>query len=133
MKRCLWICAIALAVVSIGSPAKVSAQDGYGFGIGLGYSQGYFQAMRGQRGRIPHFALYPPVYYGQKVARPYGYSPFAVPPGIVPVETQFVAPVELKEIVNPFYQPSGDATRRSGESQSSPAPVTAQRTSDKTT
>lgn len=30
---------------------------------------------------IPHFALYPPVYYSQPVARTYGYSPFAYPPG----------------------------------------------------
>lgn len=30
---------------------------------------------------VPYFALHPPVYYSHPVARPYGYSPFANPPG----------------------------------------------------
>lgn len=133
MKLRPWILAIALAVAACGTTSSASAQDGYGFGIGLGFSQGYFQAMRGQRGRIPHFALYPPVYYGQKVARPYGYSPFAAPPGIVPVETQFVAPAEFKEIVNPYYRPSGEASSRASEAQEAPAPATAQLNPDQKT
>jgi len=30
---------------------------------------------------VPYYAFYPPVYYAESVARPYGYSPFAYPPG----------------------------------------------------
>jgi hypothetical protein len=36
----------------------------------------------------PYFALYPPVYYSHHVARPYGYSPFAYPPGIMTPESR---------------------------------------------
>ena len=32
---------------------------------------------------IPYYALYPPVYYSYRVARTYGYSPFAYPPGVL--------------------------------------------------
>jgi hypothetical protein len=30
---------------------------------------------------MPYFSLHPPVYYGRHVARTYGVSPFAMPPG----------------------------------------------------
>jgi hypothetical protein len=50
--------------------------------------------------RIPYYALYPPVYYSYPVARPYGYSPFAYPPGtITPEITPKTAAVEFR---NPF-------------------------------
>ena len=39
------------------------------------------RATRDDNYRIPYYALYPPVYYSYPVARPYGYSPFAYPPG----------------------------------------------------
>jgi hypothetical protein len=32
---------------------------------------------------VPYFALHPPVYYSYRVARTYGYSPFAYPPGVM--------------------------------------------------
>jgi hypothetical protein len=32
---------------------------------------------------VPYFSLYPPVYYSYRVARTYGYSPFAYPPGVL--------------------------------------------------
>ena len=32
---------------------------------------------------VPYYALYPPVYYSYRVARTYGYSPFAYPPGVL--------------------------------------------------
>ena len=31
----------------------------------------------------PYFAVHPPVYYSYMVARTYGYSPFAYPPGVL--------------------------------------------------
>lgn len=39
-----------------------------------------------ERDNIPYFALYPPVYYSLPVARTYGYSPFAYPPGTMTPE-----------------------------------------------
>lgn len=50
---------------------------------------------------LPYFAKFPPVYYSGKVKRPYGISPYAAPPGIVPTEMQN-APVAEK-ITNPYY------------------------------
>jgi hypothetical protein len=32
---------------------------------------------------VPYFSLHPPVYYSYRVARTYGYSPFAYPPGVL--------------------------------------------------
>jgi len=102
--------ACALCVAGSIPAAQVNAQDGYGFGLGLGFSQPYFQGYHGiNQKRIPYFALYPPVYYGQKVARPYGFSPFATPPGVVPAEMNYLPPVDFKEVVNPFFTPAAPA------------------------
>ncbi len=59
---------------------------------------------------LPHFALYPPVYYSHPVGRPYGFSPFALPPGIPPVEPS-LEPTQsaAKEIINPYYKPEEKA------------------------
>ena len=34
----------------------------------------------------PYFALHPPVYYSYPVARPYGFSPYPCPAGVMPAE-----------------------------------------------
>ena len=44
---------------------------------------------------VPYYSLHPPVYYSHRVARTYGYSPFAYPPGVLtpgstPPRTAFV-------------------------------------------
>lgn len=62
---------------------------------GVSYSWWY------QRERIPYFALHPPVYYSQPVARPYGYSPFAYPPYVLTPEVTSV-PAEPVMIPNPY-------------------------------
>jgi len=50
----------------------------------------------------PYFAQFPPVYYNGIVSRPYGVSPYAAPPGILPVEMGVpVAPPQA--IHNPYY------------------------------
>ncbi len=108
-KRVLTSIALLTVVGALFAPAA-SAHDGYGFGLGLGFSQGYFQGYQGvNQRRIPYFALHPPVYYGQKVARPYGFSPFATPPAMVPAEMNYVPKVEVREIENPFYVPQPNA------------------------
>lgn len=61
---------------------------------------------RANRRVIPYFAEHPPVYYSYPVARPYGFSPYALPPGVLPVEMN-VAP-KPQEIINPYFQPQGD-------------------------
>jgi hypothetical protein len=102
----LWIgCGVLLAASLQASQA--SAQ----FGIGPGaYGLGFYNYNANQFGgnyRIPYYALFPPVYYSYPVARTYGYSPFAYPPGtITPATAPQVAAVEY---INPFVKPSGDS------------------------
>lgn len=58
---------------------------------------------------VPFYALHPPVYYSHPVPRPYGYSPFAYPPGTPTPEV--VAPQPLT-IQNPFVpQPTSQPVK----------------------
>ena len=79
VKVCLTL-AVAAAASLAGSGAKAQYFGGCGFG-GYGYGYGIPYNVYGQDS-IPYFALYPPVYYSHPVARPYGFSPFAYPPGV---------------------------------------------------
>jgi hypothetical protein len=116
MKNFLMIAA-ALVVLACGTQSVQAQTNGYQFGVGLGYAgfdgyDGYgFNCHRNFFGlpiaptpRIdapPFFALYPPVYYSKDiVARPYGVSPFAAPPGIVPVEMGAIVPLHQS---NPYF------------------------------
>ena len=103
------IAAIAIVfAVLLSVSESVKAQDptcGYGAGVGWGFGTSYFPAYRGaNQNRIPYFALNPPVYYGEKVSRPYGISPFATPPAMMPAEMMIMPKAEFKEIANPFFK-----------------------------
>ncbi len=80
-----------------------------------GYGLGFFNyGNTGYMDRIPYYALYPPVYYSYPVARTYGYSPFAYPPGTM---TPQVRPqVQAAEYINPFVpkqaSPAADRSTR---------------------
>lgn len=52
--------------------------------------------------KVPYFALHPPVYYSYPVPRPYGYSPFAYPPGTMTPEVVAPTPVIIQ---NKFVPP----------------------------
>lgn len=123
MPRLLATLAIA-ALLGTVSTAKAQGgyNNGYGFGLGFGLGNGFpypgmdcnpgmggngyfpFRGF-GPSPRVdepPYFAKFPPVYYSDIVRRPYGVSPYAAPPGIVPVEMQpMAAPVR---IVNPHFK-----------------------------
>ncbi len=66
------------------------------FGVELG----------GNEDRIPYYALHPPVYYSYPIARPYGDSPFASPPGYYGPGCADCGP---QTIINPYATP-GNAT-----------------------
>ena len=51
----------------------------------------------------PYFALQPPVYYSQPVARPYGYGPYAYPRWIETPEPK--TPLKPAMVTNPFVTP----------------------------
>jgi len=79
LRVCLTL-AVAAAASLAGSSAKAQyfgggGFGGYGFGSGIPYNV-YVQDS------MPYFAMYPPVYYSHPVPRPYGFSPFAYPPGM---------------------------------------------------
>lgn len=99
MKLTARIAAVLLAIglwAAAGEAAK--AQVG-GAPAALGY--GFFgNGMYGltTADSPPYYAMFPPVYYSCPVARPYGYSPFAYPPGYV---TPAVQPPP-KEVANPY-------------------------------
>jgi hypothetical protein len=93
-----WIgCGVVLAASLWASAAY--GQSGYGLGFfdyGWGYGINYRQP--------PYYAMFPPVYYSYPVPRPYGYSPFAYPPGTV---TPDIPPqAAAAEYINPYVSPS---------------------------
>ncbi|XZE33405.1 hypothetical protein SH501x_004188 [Pirellulaceae bacterium SH501] len=47
------------------------------FEFQFGYSLGIQNSFRNRLPAPPYFSVFPPVYYGQRYARPYGESPFA--------------------------------------------------------
>jgi hypothetical protein len=57
----------------------------------------------------PYFALQPPVYYSEPVARPYGYGPYAYPRWIETPEPK--APVRPAMVTNPFVAPKVKQTK----------------------
>ena len=57
--------------------AAPSAQASDPFAFQFGYTLGYQNSFRNRLPTPPYFAIHPPVYYGQRYARPYGESPFA--------------------------------------------------------
>lgn len=103
----LWI---SVGVLLAACLAASAAQAQVVFGPGA-YGLGFFDYNHNQP-RIPYYALYPPVYYSYPVARPYGFSPFAYPPGTM---TPDAAP-KAAEYRNPYVperskpQPTTDRT-----------------------
>ena len=94
------ILALALGLFYVAGWGASSASAQLGFGPG-GYGLGFFNydnSAYGGNYRIPYYSLYPPVYYSYPVARTYGYSPFAYPPGTMTPEIDVqAAAAELKK------------------------------------
>ena len=80
----------------------IRAWDGCGGGWGLGYDYGTLYGVL--RNNVPHFAAFPPVYYGDVVPRSYGYGPFAYPPHVMTPEV--VQAEEPLIIENPHVESS---------------------------
>ena len=98
------LCLLALATPAAGFTSSAQAQDG-GYGWGGGWPYNFQSGIYGRTNAysLPYFALHPPVYYSYAVPRPYGYSPFALPPGVEPAE-MLVVPA-AKPIENPHFKP----------------------------
>jgi hypothetical protein len=70
------LCLLMASLVLTGISSAAKAYDP-AFGFAFGYSLGQANQFRNQLGAPPYFAIYPPVYYGDRYERPYGESPFA--------------------------------------------------------
>jgi hypothetical protein len=102
---------LALLLGSLTAASDLQAQNVYGrsygagYGFGLGAQAPFFVGNFGYvrpSEELPYFAKFPPVYYSHIVPRPYGVSPYAVPPGIAPTE-YMVQPLAQPEVIrNPY-------------------------------
>lgn len=95
----LWTAAFLFAV-SVGGSARADHGAGgyYGYGLWPPYGFGFSGTLYGL-GHIPvppYHALHPPVYYGQRIRRPYGDSPYAWPP------QRPTPPAAPRMVVNPY-------------------------------
>lgn len=95
----LALCGALLAGCFGASSAMAQGFGAGGYGLGF-YNYGGYGANGINQGRIPFYALHPPVYYSYPVPRPYGYSPFAYPPGVMTPE--IVPNVGAAEFRNPY-------------------------------
>jgi hypothetical protein len=89
------------------------------WGAGCWYGGGYGYDSPYERDHIPFFAMHPPVYYSYPVARTYGYSPFAYPPGVM-------TPADdggPKEIINPHVPPSNKPSDKTKPSSGKTAEI----------
>ncbi len=117
----LWIGCGVLLAMSL-QTSEAAAQFGAG-GYGLGFFN-YGSRSYANVYRVPYYSMFPPVYYSYPVARTYGYSPFAYPPGtITPAAAPKMASVEYQ---NPFVEPvTTPASAPENKQTATPAPVAA--------
>ena len=100
MNRLLAFTLIVGLALALGAACPAWAGDGGHYSHGL-----YYHAMVPES--IPYFAQFPPVYYSHPVPRPYGWSPYAYPPGVLTPEPRPVPEVTL----NPFVPRGPDSKR----------------------
>lgn len=102
MKTLFATCFLVVCVSATPVKAFDGCGGGYGWGLGLGYDYGAMYGLL--RNNVPHFAAFPPVYYGDVVPRSYGYGPFAYPPHVMTPEV--IHEAEPLIIENPHVEKS---------------------------
>jgi hypothetical protein len=121
--KCLvFVLACMAWLVLAGSSQAQMQGGGLGFG-GYGYGgwwTGIPYGFAQSQDQLPYFSKYPPVYYSRPVARPYGYSPFAYPPGFVTPDIQQMP----TEVINPYVpqQEAKPTSDRTATGRQSPVP-----------
>ncbi len=75
MRHCALLVLLSTSLFSIGAQSAQALDPAFGFQFG--YALGQANQFRNRLPAPPYFAVYPPVYYGERYARPYGESPFA--------------------------------------------------------
>ena len=133
----LWVVLAALVIPVL--TAVATAAGGPGVCGYPGWGSGYYAPRLYVRDDdIPYYAKHPPVYYSYPVPRPYGYSPFAYPPGTMTPEVKVREPLMVPNRYVPRKterRPDGDRQTRtplriinpyvvhSGEPNESPIPA----------
>jgi hypothetical protein len=113
--RLILVGLVGLAALAL--PRSASGQNGtYGWPCGP-YCSGYGYASS-YLSDVPYFSLYPPVYYSYRVARTYGYSPFAYPPGVMTPGSESPRPVMVQSTYG-----AGEAAETSEGRQGGPPPL----------
>ncbi len=107
------VAVLAIMLLMFGLNTSAQAQCAGSFGAqGFAYPGwlGYYGSpySLGQIPVPPYFALHPPVYYSQPVARSYGYSPYAYP-GTVPTPEVVMPEMIINPHVTPDEDEAGDA------------------------
>jgi hypothetical protein len=65
------------------------------------YYGGYGYLNTNTNRSVPYFSVFPPVYYSYPVARTFGYSPYAYPPGVVTPGSESPAPAVVQNTYAP--------------------------------
>jgi hypothetical protein len=74
---------LSLVVIIACTTSVADAQNGVAYPYAGCCWYGYGSLATYSSSPVPYFSLHPPVYYSYRVARTYGYSPFAYPPGVI--------------------------------------------------
>jgi hypothetical protein len=101
--RRVLLAAMLLVGCCAGAQRAEAQCNGFGYGYGFG---GYWDIGRLYdvlADNVPYYAAFPPVYYSYPVARTYGYSPFAYPPGVMTPEIEGGMPLAIE---NPYFKGS---------------------------
>lgn len=101
LRRTLFAAAMVVSVGATAGRADAQCAGIGGFG-GWGGYWGVGDLYRVLADNVPYYAAFPPVYYSRPVARTYGYSPFAYPPGVMTPEVE-CAPLAIE---NPYFEGS---------------------------
>lgn len=101
LRRVLFL-GIVFGAASWVNSASAQTFSPYVFGGTLGWPYGFYQD-----DYVPYYALHPPVYYSNPVPRPYGWSPWAYPPGVLTPEVA----CEPAIIENPHVESSSQSKR----------------------
>lgn len=95
-------------LLAFSCPAAAHATDNLALAYLFGYGGLNGARMQAYVPAPPYFAVHPPVYYGQRYARPYGASPYAAWPQLQPngsyapqPQAAYAAPPQC--ILNPYH------------------------------
>jgi hypothetical protein len=111
MRSGIFIAGVA-AILALGAE-HCQAQFGFSGGpylYGTGYGLFVYE-------RLPQYSLFPPVYYKHPVPRPYGFSPYAYPPGFA---TPDASAASRRIVVINNYVPQSSSAKESAGLQREP-------------